>query len=281
MNDLQTQGKIDLEKNIESFQENPEKTNITKESLRRNYRCSRFKEYKDNVFFTHYFYRIPKEEDLIMILQVFTFNRCAFSFDVKNYGFPEDFKIEYKPEKMNMDLSERCRKKYEEILNKNNLPINFLLEEIGSSINDAIKFKVLLEEMLVSKKDREKERARIEKDIEEIIRKHNYQPIGDETMEGDCTFAGNNIRRMLHSLNIEERIKYVDCGTLIQTTKELSHDTTFIFDTESNFWAVINSKSPRIKYNLVPKEEIKNMGNRYSDNDKNMKVDIKKLMTIK
>lgn len=42
-----------------------------------------------------------------------------------------------------------------------------------------------------------------------------------------------------------------------------SHDTTLVFNKETGYWVVINSKSPVKVYNLVPKEKLVEIGRPY------------------
>jgi len=168
-----------------------------------------------------------------------------------NYGFPENRRISIVPaRRLELSLNEESRVRYEQILSSKQVPANLLLDYAGFMINNSMRF---------SPEGTSDSEYKCGVEVLELAGK-NYRPTGKETMSGMCAKAGNLIRKILNSLNMEDTIRFTNVHAVIG---RYSHDNTVVFDINSGNWAVINSKSPRIEHNLVPKDGLKRMGMPY------------------
>lgn len=207
-------------------------------------------DYSDIYFF------FPKQSDSLDIS--LGFNHIALQ--PEKYGFSQDKVVEISPKEIELNLSKPAKETYNKILLSREMPLNELLESVGRIVNDSIKF------------DFESVKQDILKasygDIEYNISKWNelekkYTPSGIEVMTGVCKHAGKMIRDILQSLNLRD-IRYCHVSANGSDNRDMiSHDTTLVFDKNTGEWAVINSKSPRKLYNLVPKEKLPELGRPY------------------
>ncbi len=171
-----------------------------------------------------------------------------------DYGFSDTRMVALTPkeiEGLKSKLSPKAAERYAQLLSLSELPLNYLLESVGFIVNHSMAY------------DKEKFNGNI--GVEELQKKvGQYKPEGHETMKGICTDAGNLIRQILFSLNLDGSlgVSYVQSHD-----GSTAHDTTLVFDKKSGEWAVINSKSPFKPYNLVPKDKLEVFGTPYSKID--------------
>ena len=102
-------------------------------------------------------------------------------------------------------------------------------------------------------------------DAREFVRMvREYKPNGDETLVGYCTHAGDQIRILLTQFIMDPNLRFANVSSPI--LQVVGHDTTLIFDIETQNWAVINSKSPIKLLNLTPFERLHEIGRPYVTN---------------
>ena len=91
-----------------------------------------------------------------------------------------------------------------------------------------------------------------------------YVPKGIETMTGICADAGDYIRCLLEEILVDPVLRY--CKINVKNTYPPpgylvgGHDVTQVFDIKTGNWIILNSKSPRLFYNIVPKENLAELG---------------------
>ncbi|MBU1203868.1 MAG: hypothetical protein KKG60_02240 [Nanoarchaeota archaeon] len=177
-----------------------------------------------------------------------------------NYGFSPEKTTKINPKRLKLNLSNSGRKVYDKILHLREIRLSELLESVGFMINQSMEFD-FEKAMKVIKNDfvgkyHPGELKRILKEKEDILKSKNYSPHGEEVMKGICSDAGELIRKVLVNLRVEKTLGILEKSFI----DELSHNTTIVFDKKSGEWAIINSKSPRKFYNLVPKENLGEFG---------------------
>jgi len=242
--------KADFEESLRRVRPSTEKTNISLEDFRKSYKkyeikCSQTGQSK---IYNHFFF--------------FDNGNCYFNFNSgavvlfyiplfkERYGFSDDLSIRIKPKESDLKLNEESREVYAGILKMRNVPLNFILNSAGYIIDNSMLFSP----EGTSGSEFENGKRALE------IAGERYKPSGKETMTGMCAKSGDFIRGLLNSFNLPENIKYMAVSSRIDP---FFHDTTLVFDINTGVWAAINSKSPRIPYNLVSKENLKKMGESY------------------
>jgi hypothetical protein len=167
-----------------------------------------------------------------------------------NYGFPENRRISIAPARLELSLNEESKARYGQILSTKQFSANSLFDSVGFIINNSMKFS-----------PDGTSGSEYKCGVEVLgLAGENYKPTGKETMIGMCAKAGSLIRTVLSALNMEDTVRFTNVHTSIGV---YSHDNTVVFDINSGNWVIINSKSPRIEYNLVPKDGLKRMGMPY------------------
>ncbi len=193
----------------------------------------------------------PKQEGSVEI-PVGDQNEIFIALQLNNYWLPLEKKVKISPQKLELRLSDIARTAYEMLFNFEELPLSKLLKSVGFIVNDSMEY------------DFEKLR-RFEVEVGKDPSKwdpvqKDYKPTGRETIKGICTDAGDLIRSILLSLNLDQNIGF----THVRTDDGFSnHDTTLVFDKQDGRWVVINSKSPTKDYILVPKYRLPELGEPY------------------
>jgi hypothetical protein len=243
-----------LEERLQSF--NPDgKTNITKEELRSS--LIRYDEgvsiglvgedVRDNPLEQLYFF-FPRQENSLNI-PLSNQKEMYLALQPDTYGFSDDRMVSINPTPLNLDLSQRAREVYDNILASPEMKINTLLEAVGFIVNHSLDYDFDKQRELDRKWGGDASRW------DELQK--NYRSTGKEVLKGDCQDAGAMIRDILGSLGMEDNLKYTK---VIARDGPFFHDTTMIFDKDTGEWAVINSKSPSKQYNLVSKEKLHELG---------------------
>jgi hypothetical protein len=168
-----------------------------------------------------------------------------------DYGFGETI-IKYNATKIDVKLSEEAGEVYDNIIKSKEMAGDELMNSVGFMINESMEYdsaKLMAPFLLHGRS------------VDEKMFIGDYEPTGKEVMKGICMDAGRVIRKVLRNLNMEKTKKILDVESI--SGGLWSHDTTTVFDTETGNWAVINSKSPVKKYNLVPKEKLSELGRPY------------------
>lgn len=174
--------------------------------------------------------------------------------EVKNYGM--DYGLNVRPSRIALDLSKVARLAYEILLLQKTVNGNLLLETVGGIINSSMEYDF-------DKMDGwEKGLEGIPSHLWERAR-HQYFPSGNEVTKGICGDSGKLIRKVLAGLGFDQHIKYVQAQAQSPRTL-MGHDVTLVFDSKTANWAIINSKSPILTYNLVPKQNLSDLGRQYS-----------------
>ena len=171
----------------------------------------------------------------------------------EKYGFMPDRRVQIHPSRLELGLSRQARLIYDGILDSQEIGVSQLLEDVGFIVNHSMEYDF---DKFIRLSRKPKDYTHVE-----AARKY-YRPTGEEVNKGICTDAGKMIRRILGSLRMEDKIKYIDVGTVNSSG---FHDTTVIFDKVSGEWAVINSKSPILskQYNLMPEDKLPDLGSPY------------------
>ena len=191
----------------------------------------------------HHLYFLPDEGDLKFHLG----HGILVSLNKEEYGLSGI--VAYDPLGQKLTLSEESGRRYGVLLDRRAMDIGDLLETVGAVINESMEFNP---------------EGKLPERVEEAMKAlsaSTYRPTGKETMKGICDDAGKMIRGLLGSLQLDPRYKFFKVSTRIG---EISHDNTIVFDTVLGNWAIINSKSPRITYNLVSSTQLGQMGNAYN-----------------
>jgi hypothetical protein len=168
------------------------------------------------------------------------------------FMFPYNQMVNINPKKVRgLRFTREARQIYDEILRCEEANLNDLLEAVGYIVNSSMKY-----DFDKINPGRTPEKAKKWAEIQQ-----SYQPKGNETMKGICVNAGMMIRDILDSMGLEDRIGILSDGPSSDLT---SHDITVIFDKETGYWGVINSKSPTKEFNLaVTKEQLHRLGGQY------------------
>ena len=124
------------------------------------------------------------------------------------------------------------------------------LESVAKNVNDSMEYDFKAAKLIVVKN--QKCNDNLEERVEQFVKNAPYRPTGKETQKGICSDAGCQIRDKLN------KIKDVKFHWL-KTKRErhgldIEHDTTFVYNPETLEWAVLNSKSPYLQFNVFPKE---------------------------
>ncbi len=175
--------------------------------------------------------------------------RMYLALDRDLYGFSPDEVVEINPQEVTgLNLSEKSSKLYEQILGSGQYNLNDLLESVGRIVNASVAydFNEFSNRTGVREGDPLFDSAM-----------GGYSLNGDETIDGVCTDAGRMIRQILFNLGLPG---YIGVTSVSSNNGITSHDTTLVFNGESGRWAVLNSKSPTKKYNLVPKDKLNEIG---------------------
>jgi len=154
----------------------------------------------------------------------------------------------------------------DDMVESRGITMDELLEEVGAGVNNAMEYDFeIMEKTLTAEigklsegdpyretKIRERERYK------EMQR--SYKTTGNEVVKGVCSDAGKLIREELFAMGLGQMYGIIMVGS---TNGQTSHDTTLVFNKETGHWAVINSKIPVKVYNLVPKENLVEIGRPY------------------
>ncbi len=160
--------------------------------------------------------------------------------EIQNYGFPNGEKTTLKPQAVQgLELNDESRQLYLELLKTESIGLNELAETVGSIVNSSMQYD--LEKALNLRNWTEKQREFL------TTAGEKYLQTGREVSMGICSDAGQQIRKILTSLGLEQQFGIVS----VAATKIVTHDTTVIFNTITGEWNAINSKSPAKQYNLV------------------------------
>lgn len=150
-------------------------------------------------------------------------------------------------------LGNACGTCYAPSLSKYGFPSNpeFFeeLESIVKEVNDSIEFDFKKAAEALGTVNSNK------KEITKWIKHAQYKPTGNEIQKGICSDSGEQIRERLKKVDEIKTVHY----TLDLSTDEMhrTHDTTFVYNPETFEWALLNSKSPYLQFDVFPKEEIK------------------------
>jgi len=196
----------------------------------------------------------PKKESIGVYVGEY---KIPLSLD--NYGFLDSRIVKLnKSYDGGLKFSESMKEEYNSLFENDKISLNIALETIAKCVNNSIRFDI----EGLSKKFHDQGCTWCSGFSEEFLRlaKDSYKPFGDETLVGICSDAGRIIRSLI-SKNIEENI--IQYTHISAQSKLSTHDTTLILDTREGIWAVVNSKSPLKKYNLVPKEQLQELGSPY------------------
>ena len=179
------------------------------------------------------------------------------SLHLQDYGFSDSKIVNLRKANLEFDMPEDLKSMYNQLLDKEVAPLNQSLEALTKCVNDSMEFDCELIRKLAGK---EEEFPGYYTRFYDAIKKADYSPKGTETMKGICGDAGKLIRRAINKIIEDENLRY---SHLSAQSKITVHDTTLVFDIKTANWAVLNSKSPLKKYNLVPKEKLNELGSPY------------------
>ncbi|MAG91816.1 hypothetical protein CMO83_04015 [Candidatus Woesearchaeota archaeon] len=196
-------------------------------------------------------------------------------FHNRDYIFSHDRTVEIADGSVSIRLTPASGALLTELMNKGQVPLNEALEIIGKAVNNSYRYDIsgaikrvrnsaLGRRAYYAGKGYSEDRCRIPMtEAREFVRGvRGYRPQGDETLVGYCTHAGNHIRALLSQFVVDPKLRYIN--VFDRTLRAATHDTTLVFDIESQHWAVINSKSPLKPFNLVPFERLKEFGYPYT-----------------
>ncbi len=183
--------------------------------------------------------------------------------ELKNYGFPQERKVKIARPVLERELAERYIGVWDNLFMTNFAPLNESLEMIAEAINGSMTYNSSW--ALGAVKDKTQKLAlEAEKNGRDPSIHHqaylefesclsHYKPKGDETGSGICTVAGIYIREAFDQAILDTSLRHTAIGV---GTEEVGHDATLVFDINTGHWVVVNSKSPRFLYNLVPLEKL-------------------------
>ena len=244
----------DLEEKLQGF--NPEAhSNITLEQIRANikgYAPSKSPKYVSEEVYVFF---LPRNTSIKI--------RLADHFEIiapleaSNYGFPDSTRVRISPYRMQFQLSEKEEQAYEQLLRETEIPINKLLETVGFIINSSMAYD--FDKIIGLTREREHDASFFEE-----LRNVSQKPC-DASFSGICTDAGELIRMLLRSLQLDQTFLFTHVSS---TDGQSTHDTTTFFDTQTGKWAIINSKSPTKQYNLVPASQVTALGAPYAQKTK-------------
>lgn len=196
-----------------------------------------------------YFFFPPSEDARLIPLWD---SWCVVPLRLDCYGFSEEA-MDMQPERISLELSAAAETQYRRIVGMRKIGIADLLETVGFITNDSMRYD--FDKIIAIDRELGNDTAKWEQ------MRMGYTQSSREVTSGICTDAGNSIRKILSSLNIEKRFAFLSVGV---TGVLRSHNTTLFFDRDTSRWAVINSKSPTKVYNLVPKERLGELGYPYA-----------------
>lgn len=202
--------------------------------------------------------------------------------DREKYGFEGSRLVRVvRPELLEFGLSPQVENIFYAMLGQDEYPLNEALDIIARSVNDSMAYDtatgitIMLDSAigLVNLRFRDPDFASnmslcelIETVIEPItgfaeeVERAGYIARGTEVSYGVCVDAGNRIRTMLRDSLEESNLRYkkvhIRNGYAGIRTAVWDHDMTVVFDVNAGNWVLLNSKSPRLFYNLVPKEKL-------------------------
>ena len=143
--------------------------------------------------FNFYFFDNPLEGKLAA--QISGSPSIRLVLDRNNYGFSDDFNVEYDPRRVDWaseKISKDNLRRYEDLIDKTEVSLNDLLETAGLVVNESMKY--------CFDKFRQVRGHQNEADIDRLLTL--YQPNGTEVIEGICSDAGEMIRDLLYNLNV-------------------------------------------------------------------------------
>ncbi len=177
-----------------------------------------------------------REMDLVAISQGGAFTRVPAHDE--SYGLKEEISLG-PATGISFPLNDASVRAYERLLAEKRIPFDEFLEAVGYIVNNSMRFAP--------------NNSTAQKALD--IAGDSYKPSGNEIMEGTCNTSGAMIRELIHSLN-PQGVFYAEISPCIRS---IFHDSTAVFvpgDSGVRNWGIINSKSPRLAYNFVPKEAL-------------------------
>jgi hypothetical protein len=245
---IDTESRKDLEENLENLVLESNNTNITLGDLRNFYNGSltSFSSSGKNKFLSHYFFFVSG--DYFLNFPHMPPRLFFIPFFKEKYGFTDNHFVDIDPKRLELNLNTESREIYESILSSSRIRLNDLLEKTGFIINNTMRFS----------NENATDYRLIESGKKVLdLAGQSYEPSEKETLCGMCEDAGDLIRKLLYSYCLPNSLRYVDQSIRIHP---VFHDITCVFDQNSANWAIINSKSPRLKFNLAARADLKRLG---------------------
>lgn len=246
----------DLESKLKNF--NPSnRSNISLDELRKNVNGYVPEDNPTSIQYGYvskvvYFY-FPKTSSSLDIKFAGHFE-LFIPLEPSNYGFPDESVVKFDPVPLDLSLTQEAKKAYSSILESREMPINELLEKVGFIVNSSMDYDFAKIIQLRREKGL---------DISHYENLSSAQRSQSKELSGLCSDAGDLIRGLLLSLNMEPRYGFTYVKSVSPADESNTHNTTLVFDKTTGRWAVINSKSPTILYNLVPKDKLPELGKPY------------------